>query len=84
MLKLLKLICFNVNILFFRDSPIRRYEIGPNSIHALKANPIEESVLLGAMSDRSLFVIDTRQKSMLKKVLFNFDIEESVFIFRLQ
>ena len=53
---------------YYRDSPIRIYNLGPNTIHCLKANPIEEAVLIGAMSDRSIFVLDTRQKTPLKKV----------------
>uniref|UniRef100_A0A1I7WBK0 WD_REPEATS_REGION domain-containing protein n=1 Tax=Heterorhabditis bacteriophora TaxID=37862 RepID=A0A1I7WBK0_HETBA len=51
-----------------RDSPIRTYNLGPNTIHTIRANPIEEAVMVGAMSDRSIFILDTRQKTPLKKV----------------
>ncbi|VDM54502.1 unnamed protein product [Angiostrongylus costaricensis] len=47
---------------------IREYDVGHDTAHVVRANPIEEAVLVGAMSDRSIFVIDTRQAVALKKV----------------
>ncbi|PAV91563.1 hypothetical protein WR25_10881 [Diploscapter pachys] len=51
-----------------RSSPIRTYNLGPETIHVIRANPIEEAVAVGAMSDRSIFALDTRQKTPVKKV----------------
>ncbi|CAJ0963332.1 unnamed protein product, partial [Mesorhabditis belari] len=52
----------------WRDSPIRTYNLGVNTIHCVRANPIEEAVMVGVTTDRSIFLLDTRQKSPLKKV----------------
>ncbi|CAI4224124.1 unnamed protein product [Auanema sp. JU1783] len=51
-----------------RNTPIRKYNVGPNTVHAVKGNPIEEAVILGCASDRSIFVIDSRQKNALRTV----------------
>ncbi|VDM78641.1 unnamed protein product [Strongylus vulgaris] len=47
---------------------IREYDVGHDTVHTVRANPIEEAVLVGACSDRSIFVIDTRQAVPLTKV----------------
>uniref|UniRef100_A0A1I7YMH1 DDB1- and CUL4-associated factor 13 n=1 Tax=Steinernema glaseri TaxID=37863 RepID=A0A1I7YMH1_9BILA len=52
-----------------RDSPIRTYNLGVNTIHSVKCNPIESSVMAGCSSDRSIFVLDNRQKAPLSKVV---------------
>ncbi|PIO58574.1 WD domain, G-beta repeat protein, partial [Teladorsagia circumcincta] len=49
------------------NKKIREYEIGHDTVHCVRANPIEEAVLVGATSDRSIFVIDTRQAVPLTK-----------------
>lgn len=54
---------------FFRDTPIRTYNLGPNSIHNLQCNPIEDTVMAGCASDRSIFLLDTRQKVPLNRVI---------------
>ncbi|CAJ0581799.1 unnamed protein product, partial [Mesorhabditis spiculigera] len=51
-----------------RDSPIRTYNLGVSTIHCARANPVEEAVIVGLTLDRSIFVLDTRQKTPLKKV----------------
>ncbi|CAD5211426.1 unnamed protein product [Bursaphelenchus okinawaensis] len=53
----------------YRDSPIRKYDMGHNSIHSVSCNPIEESVLAGCSSDRSIFLLDSRQKVPLTRVV---------------
>lgn len=52
----------------FRETPLRSYNLGTDTIHACRANPVEENVIVGARSDRSIFVLDTRQDVPLKKV----------------
>ncbi|PIC43877.1 hypothetical protein B9Z55_004444 [Caenorhabditis nigoni] len=52
----------------FRETPLRSYNLGTDTIHACRANPIEENVIVGCRSDRSIFVLDTRQDVPLKKV----------------
>lgn len=47
---------------------IREYDVGHDTVHVVRANPIEEAVLVGASSDRSVFVLDTRQATPLRKV----------------
>lgn len=51
-----------------RDSPMRVYNLGVDTVHTIKYNPIETDVMVGCSSDRSIFLLDTRQKSPLKKV----------------
>ncbi|VDO29705.1 unnamed protein product [Haemonchus placei] len=46
---------------------IREYDVGHDTVHCVRANPIEEEVLVGVASDRSVFVIDTRQAVPLTK-----------------
>ncbi|VDK26164.1 unnamed protein product [Anisakis simplex] len=52
----------------FRDSPVRIYNLGVDTIHTIKCNPIEPDLMIGCSSDRSIFLLDTRQKCPLKKV----------------
>ncbi|CAI5442638.1 unnamed protein product [Caenorhabditis angaria] len=52
----------------FRETPLRSYNLGTDTIHTCRANPVEENVIVGAKSDRSIFVLDTRQDVPLKKV----------------
>lgn len=52
----------------FRDSPVRIYKLGVDTVHTIKCNPIETDVIVGCSSDRSIFLLDTRQKCPLKKV----------------
>lgn len=52
-----------------RDAPVRIYNLGNDTVHAVKFNPVETDVLVGCCSDRSLFLLDLRQKSPLKKVV---------------
>lgn len=54
--------------LYFRDSPVRIYNLGVDSIYTVKCNPIEPEVIVGCGSDRSIALLDTRQKCPLKKV----------------
>ncbi|KAK0415723.1 hypothetical protein QR680_012085 [Steinernema hermaphroditum] len=54
-----------------RDSPIRTYNLGVNTIHSIKCNPIESSIMAGCSSDRSIFVLDNRQKAPLTKVVLS-------------
>lgn len=49
---------------------MRTYDLGASTVHAVKANPIEEAVAVGAMADRSIFALDVRQKVPLKRVGF--------------
>lgn len=51
-----------------RDVPVRIYNIGVDTIHAIRFNPVETDVMVGCCSDRSLFLLDARQKTFLKKV----------------
>uniref|UniRef100_A0A915ADP9 DDB1- and CUL4-associated factor 13 n=1 Tax=Parascaris univalens TaxID=6257 RepID=A0A915ADP9_PARUN len=52
----------------FRDSPVRIYNLGVDTVHTIKCNPIETDVMVGCSSDRSIFLLDTREKFPLKKV----------------
>ncbi|CAD6191420.1 unnamed protein product [Caenorhabditis auriculariae] len=49
-----------------RDTPLRAFSLGHDTIHTIRANPIEENVIIGAMTDRSIFVLDTRQQVTMK------------------
>lgn len=51
-----------------RESPVRVYNLGVSTIHVIRANPIEEAVLVGSCEDRSIIVLDTRQSSPLTRV----------------
>ncbi|KAI6228248.1 DDB1- and CUL4-associated factor 13 [Aphelenchoides besseyi] len=53
----------------YRDSPVRKYNLGPNSVNSIACNPIEPTVLAGCASDRSIFFIDSRQKVPLTRVV---------------
>ncbi|KAI1720204.1 sof1-like domain-containing protein [Ditylenchus destructor] len=52
-----------------RDSPVRTYDLGPNTIQNIRCNPIEDSVIAGCASDRSIFLLDSRQKEPLTRVV---------------
>ncbi|VDL82848.1 unnamed protein product [Nippostrongylus brasiliensis] len=49
------------------NKKIREYHVGHDTVHVIRANPIEEALMVGASSDRSVFVLDTRQATVLKK-----------------
>ncbi|VDN42611.1 unnamed protein product [Gongylonema pulchrum] len=51
-----------------RDSPVRIYNLGVDSVCTVKCNPIEPEVIVGCSSDRTIVLLDTRQKCPLKKV----------------
>uniref|UniRef100_A0A914LZ93 Sof1-like protein domain-containing protein n=1 Tax=Meloidogyne incognita TaxID=6306 RepID=A0A914LZ93_MELIC len=53
----------------FRESPIRHYDLGPNTVNFLRCNPIEDSIIAGCSSDRSIFLLDSRQRTPLTKVV---------------
>uniref|UniRef100_A0A915DY89 Sof1-like protein domain-containing protein n=1 Tax=Ditylenchus dipsaci TaxID=166011 RepID=A0A915DY89_9BILA len=52
-----------------RDSPVRTYDLGPNTIQSIRCNPIESTVIAGCASDRSIFLLDSRQKVPLTRVV---------------
>jgi hypothetical protein len=39
----------------YRDSPVRTYDVGPNTIHSIRCNTFEAFVMAGCESDRSVF-----------------------------
>ncbi|VIO93644.1 Sof1-like domain containing protein [Brugia malayi] len=51
-----------------RDSPIRIYNLGVDSVYTVKCNPVEPEIIVGCGSDRTIVLLDTRQKCPLKKV----------------
>ncbi|KAL3993919.1 Sof1-like domain family protein [Acanthocheilonema viteae] len=51
-----------------RDSPVRIYNLGVDSIYTVKCNPVETEIIVGCGSDRTIILLDTRQKCPLKKV----------------
>jgi WD repeat and SOF domain-containing protein 1 len=53
----------------YRDSPVRVYDVGHNTIQNIRCNPVEPTVLAACSSDRSIFLLDTRQKVPLTKVV---------------
>ncbi|VDM19857.1 unnamed protein product [Wuchereria bancrofti] len=52
----------------FRDSPVRIYNLGVDSVYTVKCNPVEPEIIVGCGSDRTIVLLDTRQKCPLKKV----------------
>uniref|UniRef100_A0A183C347 WD_REPEATS_REGION domain-containing protein n=1 Tax=Globodera pallida TaxID=36090 RepID=A0A183C347_GLOPA len=52
-----------------RSSPIRHYDVGPNTVQHINCNPIEDSIMAGCAADRSIFLFDTRQKVPLSRVV---------------
>ena len=52
-----------------RESPIRHYDVGPNTVQHVRCNPIEATVIAGCASDRSIFLLDSRQKTPLTRVV---------------
>lgn len=66
----------------FSDSPVRIYNLGVDTVHTIKCNPIETDVMVGCSSDRSIFLLDTRQKFPLKKVItFTYASRNVAFVF---
>jgi WD repeat and SOF domain-containing protein 1 len=55
----------------YRDSPVRTYDVGPNTVHSIRCSPVEASVMAGCASDRSIFLLDTRQKAPLTKMVMS-------------
>lgn len=51
-----------------RDSPARTYNLGVDSVYAVRCNPVEPTVVVGCGSDRTVVLLDTRQACPLKKV----------------
>jgi len=54
---------------WFRDSPLRAYDCGHNTVQSVSCNPIEDTVIAGCSSDRSIFLLDSRQKVPLTRVV---------------
>ncbi|KAI6183948.1 DDB1- and CUL4-associated factor 13 [Aphelenchoides bicaudatus] len=53
----------------YRDSPVRKYDLGPNSVHSLSCNPIEPTIVGGCSADRSIFLLDLREKVPMTRVM---------------
>ncbi|MCP9260696.1 DDB1- and CUL4-associated factor 13 [Dirofilaria immitis] len=56
-------------VLLMRDSPIRIYNLGVDSVYTVKCNPVEPDIIVGCGSDRTIALLDTRQKCPLKKLV---------------
>ena len=52
-----------------RTQPLRSYKWGVDSINCVKFNPIETDLCVGAASDRSIQLFDTRKAEPLRKVI---------------
>ena len=48
---------------------MRHYDLGPNTVQSVSCNPIEDTVIAGCASDRSIFLVDSRQKAPLTRVV---------------
>jgi len=53
----------------YRDSPLRTFDVGPNTVQHVTCNPIEDTVMAACSSDRSVFLLDSRQKVPLTRVV---------------
>ena len=51
-----------------RTQPLRTYKWGVDTVNCIKFNPIETHLCIGAASDRSLQLIDTRKSEPMRKV----------------
>lgn len=47
---------------------MRTYNLGVDSVYTVKCNPVETEIIVGCGSDRTIALLDTRQKFPLKKV----------------
>lgn len=52
-----------------RTQPLRTYKWGVDSVNCVKFNPIETDLCVGAASDRSIQLFDTRKADPLRKVV---------------
>uniref|UniRef100_A0A0K0G1P7 DDB1- and CUL4-associated factor 13 (inferred by orthology to a human protein) n=1 Tax=Strongyloides venezuelensis TaxID=75913 RepID=A0A0K0G1P7_STRVS len=50
-----------------RDTPYHKYDLGVNSVFHVKCNPVEPTIFAGTTSDRSVFILDSRQQVPVTK-----------------
>jgi WD repeat and SOF domain-containing protein 1 len=53
------------------DSLVRTYDVGPDTVHSIRCRPVDAYVMAGCASDRSIFLLDTRQKAPLTKMVMS-------------
>ncbi|VDM95754.1 unnamed protein product [Thelazia callipaeda] len=51
-----------------RESPVRVYNLGVDSVYTVKCNPVERDIIVCCASNRTIALLDVRQKCPLKKV----------------
>uniref|UniRef100_A0A7E4W722 Sof1 domain-containing protein n=1 Tax=Panagrellus redivivus TaxID=6233 RepID=A0A7E4W722_PANRE len=54
-----------------RDTPVRTYDLGPNTVHSVRSSPVEATIVAGCASDRSVFLLDTRQKYPVHRIVMS-------------
>ncbi|GJQ81524.1 hypothetical protein Trydic_g4886 [Trypoxylus dichotomus] len=52
-----------------RNEPIRTYQWGVDSLHAVAFNPVERNILAACASDRSIILYDTRDSGPIRKLV---------------
>jgi len=55
----------------YRDSPVRTYDVGTSTVHSVRCNPVEPTVFAGCAHDRSVFILDTREKVPLTRLVMS-------------
>jgi len=53
------------------QAPIKEYKWGVDSVHCVRFNPVETSLLGAAASDRSIILYDTRETRPMRKVILD-------------
>jgi DDB1- and CUL4-associated factor 13 len=54
-----------------RADPIQNFTFGSDSLHCVRFNPVETSILVSAASDRSIILYDTRLSSPVRKLVMS-------------
>jgi DDB1- and CUL4-associated factor 13 len=54
-----------------RDTPIHSFSWGSDTVHCVKFNPTESNIFVSSSSDRGIVLYDSRQGSMLSKVILS-------------
>jgi len=52
-----------------RSNPVKTFDWGVDTIHSVRFNPVETTVVAATASDRSIILYDTRESTPLRKVI---------------
>lgn len=58
-----------------RSSPIEAYQWGSDTVHCVRFNPVETSILASTAGDRSVALYDLRGKTPIRKLVLEVNLQ---------